>query len=55
MEIHNKIVDFNKYCPLCKHFDINEEKDPCNECLTEPTNIDSRKPINFVEDDTKKK
>ena len=41
------IVNYHKWCPLCKHCDKNENKDPCEECLTYPVNDDSRKPINF--------
>ena len=26
-------VDFNTYCKLCKHKDVLETDDPCNECL----------------------
>ena len=43
-------VDFNKYCPTCKHAKKFEEDDPCWDCLNEPTNIDSRKPVCWEED-----
>ena len=42
-----RIVDFKKYCETCKYKDVDEVKDPCNECLDNPVNIDSRKPINY--------
>ena len=29
-------VDFNKYCKTCKHEEVKEVEDPCNECLDEP-------------------
>jgi hypothetical protein len=45
-----KLVDFNKYCPLCKYRDYAEVQDPCNDCLNEPARSDgSRKPVNFKE------
>lgn len=43
-----KIVDFDKYCNICKHKELVETEDPCNECLTSPTNVDSRRPIMYV-------
>lgn len=33
MEDNMKFVEFNKYCPTCKHYDTLEVKDPCNDCL----------------------
>ena len=51
MEIIEKIVEYEKYCDKCKHKDVNEVKDPCHECLENPTNIHSKKPINFEEKD----
>ena len=44
------MVDFNKYCETCKHSDIDEREDPCNECLNNPVKEDSRKPVNYTED-----
>ena len=49
MQTETKIVDFDKYCPLCKNWATASIEDPCNECLTNPANIDSRKPVNFEE------
>ena len=43
-----KFVEFQKYCGNCKHKDIEETKNPCNECLTSPVNEYSEKPINYV-------
>lgn len=42
-----KEVYFGDYCPKCKYFDLSEDKEPCNECLSEPTNLYSHKPIKF--------
>lgn len=48
---HEKEVYFHQYCPRCKHKDV-EESDPygkCNDCLNEPVNTDSHKPLYFEE------
>lgn len=42
-------VDFNTHCPTCKYADLDEVKDPCNECLSEPANEGSTKPIKWEE------
>lgn len=55
MEIIDKIVDFVKYCKTCKHCDIAEYEDPCNECLDNPTNVNSKRPINYKEDEKRVK
>ena len=49
MEYLDKMVDFKKYCVTCKHKDVNEVKDPCNECLDNPVNLHSQKPIHYEE------
>ena len=41
------IVKYHQYCPLCKEAGTNENKDPCEECLSYPVNEDSRKPLYF--------
>lgn len=33
MDNSMKEVRFDRYCALCKHNDIPETQDPCNECL----------------------
>ncbi len=49
MEFRDKFVDFKKYCESCEYKDVNEVKDPCNECLEHPVNEHSQKPINYKE------
>lgn len=44
-----KHVDYRKYCPKCKYNDQQDYEDPCNECMDNPVNQDSHKPINFEE------
>ena len=46
-----KEVYFKQYCGKCKHKDKLEVEYPCNECLSNPTNLYSHKPTNFEEDD----
>lgn len=46
MDENYKEVLFHKYCEKCKHKDLKESKDPCNECLDTPANI-SEKPVKF--------
>lgn len=52
----NKIVEFDKYCKTCEHCNLiqNDNGDmpePCNECLNEPTNVNSKKPIHYKPDE----
>lgn len=49
MDTQNKFVEYEKYCPKCKYFSLDDSDDPCNECLTVPVNEFSHKPINFEE------
>ena len=42
-----KEVYFDQYCKSCKHHGLKESKDPCNDCLTEPSNTNSHKPMNY--------
>lgn len=45
-----KEVLFNAYCTTCKYKDTDETEDPCNECLTNPANENSHKPVNYEEE-----
>lgn len=38
---------FHEYCKKCKFENVDDVKDPCNECLEQPYNFNSHKPINF--------
>lgn len=49
----NKFVEYHRYCLYCKYRDTKQDEEPCNECLTEPVNEDSHKPVKFK--DTRKK
>lgn len=49
MEIIEKFVDFNTYCPRCEYANLDAADDPCNECLARPVNTYSRRPVKYKE------
>lgn len=51
MEIVDKIVDFKKYCETCKYRELNAVCDPCDECLDNPTNMYTTRPVKYKEDE----
>ncbi len=53
MEDHTKEVRFDEYCKKCEHFEKFDWEDPCNDCLNEPSNINSHKPVFFKEKDAR--
>ena len=44
---NEKEVYFYQYCKTCKYCKTKEFEDPCNDCLNNPMNIDSHKPVNY--------
>lgn len=42
-----KEVYFNIYCDTCKYKNTKEDDDPCDECLGEPVNLYSHKPVRW--------
>lgn len=40
-----RIVEFENWCEKCKNWKLPENESPCWECLNEPVNEDSRKPV----------
>ena len=44
-----KEVYFDQYCKNCKYKETNEAEDPCDECLGEPVNLYSHKPVKYKE------
>lgn len=40
-----KEVYFDQYCKTCKHEKSKETDDPCDNCLAEPVNMYSHKPV----------
>ena len=55
MEYPNKIVDFDNYCKICKFKRKKYNEEPCEECLSNPVNLHSRKPVKFEEREFKNK
>lgn len=51
MEDIYKEVDFKKYCKTCKHKELEENFDPCCDCLDYGCNSESEKPVNWEEKD----
>lgn len=54
MEIIEKIVDF-QYCKTCEYKDTKDFLDPCHECLNNPVNTNSQRPVNYKEKTEKQK
>lgn len=44
-----KEVCFNEYCKTCEHEKVKDIHEPCNECLDNPVNLHSHKPVNYKE------
>lgn len=44
-----KEVYFHEFCKTCIHKEIDDVKDPCNDCLGEPCNLYSHKPVYYEE------
>lgn len=49
MNTRTHLSKYFEYCKTCKYKDLDEAEEPCNECLTFPVNIDSRKPIKYTD------
>lgn len=54
MEYPQKEVYFDQYCSKCVHKDEPETCDACDECLANPSNEYSHKPVRFEERSTNK-
>lgn len=49
MEETYKEVYFDKYCQKCVNEKLKEDEEPCYECLHNPANLYSHKPVKFEE------
>lgn len=45
-----KEVIFGDYCKKCVYKDLSDQEEPCFECIAEPTNLWTHRPIKFEED-----
>lgn len=50
-----KEVRFDIWCSKCVHKDKSEAEDPCYDCLSDPVNTYSRKPVYFEDDGKEEK
>lgn len=51
MEDTYKEVYFGEYCKSCKWRDKPEEEEPCHDCLNEPVNLHSHRPVKYEKAD----
>ena len=51
MDCGMKLVDFDKYCQLCKHQKKDGQEYPCDECLSVPARENSHVPERFQKKD----
>ena len=42
-----KEVYFHEYCKSCKYHGKKNHEEPCDECLSEPTNLNSHIPVKY--------
>ena len=42
-----KEVYFHEYCEKCKYWKLKDNEYPCDECLDEPINLYSHKPVRW--------
>ena len=47
MEDDYREVYFHEYCKTCKYENVDEVDDPCDECMENPINLYSHKPVNW--------
>lgn len=55
MEQRDMIVEFDKYCNTCEYKDTLEFREPCQECLSNPTRPYSVKPLKYKKEEKKEK
>ena len=49
-----KEVRYDKFCRKCKYWGYDDYESVCDECLDIPINLYSERPINYVEDESRK-
>lgn len=42
-----KEVYFHLFCPICKHSKKDNNEEPCDECLENPINLHTHKPVKW--------
>lgn len=46
-----KEVYFHEYCKTCKYRAVKNIEEPCNECLGEPLNLNTHRPVKYEKKD----
>ena len=54
MDDDYKEVYFDEWCKSCKHKDVKDTEHPCDECLSNPINLYSHKPVKWKQKETNK-
>ena len=49
MDEDYRMVDFDTYCKICRYCDKDALEDPCYDCLDEPINQFTDRPVNYTE------
>lgn len=49
-----KEVYFHEYCKKCRYVKTKGNEEPCNECLGEPLNLNTHRPVKYEEKKGKK-
>ena len=49
-----KEVHFHEYCKTCKNRKVSNTEEPCNECLSEPINLNTHRPVKYEKKETKR-
>ena len=44
-----KEVRYDLYCRTCEHLELDDEEDPCRECLDIPVNYGTSRPTMYKE------
>lgn len=46
-----KEVYYYEYCKSCKHRQVKNTDEPCDECLSEPLNLNTHRPVKYEKKD----
>ena len=52
-ENSDKLVNFERYCPLCSHKKKKQWQDPCSTCLSIPVRPETERPAYYKEREAK--
>lgn len=50
-EVVDKIVEYHKYCKTCLYRYCPQDEQPCDECLSNPVNQNSKMPVKYKRDE----